>query len=85
MTNDHIGRRPMAMDIPDNQRQPLLTEADTAEILRLKVATLRRWRWAGCGPNFIKCCGAVRYDPADVEAFIDSQRRKSTSDTGQVA
>ena len=60
----------------------LMTETETARLLGLKVATLRRWRWAGKGPRFLKLGGAVRYDPADLEAFIEQSRRRSTSDPG---
>ena len=60
----------------------LITETETARLLGLKVATLRRWRWAGKGPRFLKLGGAVRYDPADLEAFIEQSRRRSTADPG---
>ena len=60
----------------------LLKENDAAERLSVEVATLRRWRWAGKGPRFLKIEGAVRYDSADLEVFIEASRRSSTSDTG---
>ena len=60
----------------------LIPETETARLLCLKVATLRRWRWAGKGPRFLKLGGAVRYDPADLEAFIEQSRRRSTADPG---
>ncbi len=60
----------------------LMTETEAARLLGLKVATLRRWRWAGKGPRFLKLGGAVRYDPADLEAFIEQSRRRSTADPG---
>ena len=63
----------------------LLKEDEAAQILSLEVATLRRWRWSGRGPRFIKLGGAVRYDPTDVQAFIDAQRRESTSDQSAAA
>ncbi len=63
----------------------LLKESEAARILNVEIATLRRWRWAGKGPRFLKIGGAVRYDPADLEAFIESCRRSSTSDPGQKA
>ena len=62
---------------------PLLKEAEAAEHLSVAVATLRRWRWAGRGPRFLKIGGAVRYDPTDVMAFVEAGRRTSTSDPGQ--
>ncbi len=63
----------------------LVAEAEAARILGLSVKTLRRWRWAGRGPCFVKIGSAVRYDPRDLAAFIDAGRRTSTSDPGQEA
>ena len=63
----------------------LLKENEAAEHLALEIATLRRWRWAGKGPRFLKIGGAVRYDVADLELFINASRRVSTSDPGIVA
>ena len=61
---------------------PLLKEHETAEILNVEVAPLRRWRWSGKPPCFIKIGAAVRYDIEDIRAFIEERRRKSTSDQG---
>ena len=60
----------------------LLNERQAADLLNVKVATLRRWRWAGKGPAFLKIGGAVRYDPAELDRFVASARRTSTSDPG---
>ena len=60
----------------------LLKESEAAQILNLEVSTLRRWRWAGRGPRFVKLGGAVRYQLADINAFVESGRRASTSDAG---
>ncbi len=60
-------------------------EAEAAHLLGLSVKTLRRWRWAGKGPRFLKLGAAVRYDPADLTAFIEAGRRSSTSDPGPEA
>ncbi len=57
----------------------LVNEAEAAHKLRLSVKTLRRWRWAGKGPRFLKLGAAVRYDSADLSAFIEAGRRTSTS------
>ncbi len=64
----------------------LLREAEAAAILNVKVATLRRWRWAG-KPElpFTKIGAAVRYDPRDIEALIQAGRRTSTSALGPEA
>ncbi len=61
---------------------PLLNEHEAAHILGLKVATLRRWRWAGKPPRFLKIGSAVRYDPQVLAEFIEAARRTSTTDTG---
>ena len=60
----------------------LLTESQVAEFLNLQVATLRRWRWAGQGPKFIKVGAAVRYDPQQLKDYLAQQVRSSTSDPG---
>lgn len=59
--------------------RPLLNERQTAERLGLKATTLRRWRWAGIGPRYRKIGGAVRYDPTDLEAYLERACRTSTS------
>lgn len=60
----------------------LLDEREAAEYLRVAVGTLRRWRWAGKPPAFIKIGGRVRYDVQDLDALITAGRRSSTSDPG---
>ena len=66
-------------------KSPLLTDIEAASYLRVQVATLRRWRWAGKGVQFIKIGSRVRYDVADLDAFIEAGRRVSTSDPGPMA
>ena len=67
----------------DNTTIPaLLDEREAARRLGLQETTLRRWRWAGHPPKFLKIGSAVRYDPAEIEAFIKAARRTSTSDPG---
>ncbi len=61
----------------------LLNEFEAADRLGLSVKTLRRWRWAGHPPAFIKIGRAVRYDPGVIEALISAGRRVSTSDRGE--
>ena len=61
----------------------LMNEHETAEVLCVEVSTLRRWRWEGRGPVFLKIESAVRYDPADIAAYLAANRRRSTSDSGK--
>ena len=64
------------------QSKTLINEIEAALRLGLCPTTLRRWRWAGTGPSFLKIGGAVRYEFAVLEAFIEASRRSSTSDAG---
>jgi hypothetical protein len=59
-----------------------MDETKAAQFLDLRVKTLRRWRWAGKGPRFVKLGSAVRYRLADLDEFIAAGRRSSTSDNG---
>ena len=61
----------------------LIDEHEAAERLGLSVKTLRRWRWAGRPPAFVKIGRSVRYDPTVIEGLIAAGRRVSTSDRGQ--
>ena len=73
-TSPNFGRAPT---------QQLLNEFEAADRLGLSVKTLRRWRWAGRPPNFVKIGRAVRYEPAVIENLIAAGRRVSTSDCGE--
>lgn len=42
-----------------------------AEMLGLRVPTLRKWRWAGTGPKFLKVGRLVRYRLSDLKEFLD--------------
>jgi excisionase family DNA binding protein len=66
----------------DYATAPLVNETEAARILDMSVKTLRRWRWAGKELPYHKIGRAVRYDKAELEAYIASARRTSTSDTG---
>ncbi|MBI4515349.1 MAG: helix-turn-helix domain-containing protein [Deltaproteobacteria bacterium] len=65
-----------------HEAAPLLTETELAERIRIAVPTLRRWRWSGDGPPFVRVGRCVRYDPAHVRTWLDERTRRSTSDTG---
>jgi predicted DNA-binding transcriptional regulator AlpA len=48
------------------------TDIETARLLGVSVATVRRWRMTGEGPRYRKLGGSVRYFADDIEAFIAS-------------
>lgn len=61
----------------------LLTTIQAAGYLNLSKAFLERDRWAGAKVPFIKISTrAVRYRLQDLEKYIESRIRKSTSDLG---
>lgn len=63
-------------------RQMLRTD-DTARIIGLSPSTLAKLRLTGGGPRYIKLGRTVVYDPADVEAWLSTHRRLSTSVHGE--
>jgi predicted DNA-binding transcriptional regulator AlpA len=61
------------MTTANNTLERLLNEHDVARITGLSVATIRRRRLLQQPPKFIKLGAAVKYKPADLAAWIDSQ------------
>ena len=62
----------------------LLTERETAALLGVTDRCLQAWRYRGGGPHFVKISArCVRYRLIDLENFIESRIRTSTSDTGE--
>lgn len=58
----------------------LLTSKEAAPLLGVSVAFLERDRWAGARVPFIKIGSrAVRYRLSDLNAYIESCLRQSTS------
>ena len=59
----------------------LLTTAQAAKYLTVSKAFLERDRWAGARVPFVKIGSrAVRYRLSDLDAYLESQVRYSTSD-----
>ena len=54
----------------------LLNTTEAAEVLRLGMATLHRWRKAGKGPPYIEMGRKVYYRRADLERWVESQQRQ---------
>lgn len=52
----------------------LLTPAEAARQLQVREKTLSEWRYARTGPAFIKVGRLVRYQQADLDRWIESQR-----------
>lgn len=62
-----------------------LTSNQTADEFGISRRTLPVWRVQGKGPKFIKIGRLVRYDEADVIAWIEENKRTSTSATSAPA
>lgn len=61
----------------------LLTTREAADRLRLSSATLEKDRISGkLNIPFLKIGKAVRYDPDHLDQYIETCRRRSTSDPG---
>jgi predicted DNA-binding transcriptional regulator AlpA len=58
---------------------PLLTTDATSKTANVSKSYLNKARLTGDGPSFIKIGRAVRYELAEVERWITSKRRTSTS------
>lgn len=62
----------------------LLNTAEAANFLGVSKAFLERDRWAGARVPFIKVgARAVRYRLDDLNTYINTQVRRSTSDSGE--
>jgi excisionase family DNA binding protein len=57
----------------------LLTQSETAKLLRLSERTLERLRVSGGGPAFVKAGRAVRYREIDLEEWVSARVVSSTS------
>ena len=42
-------------------------------------ATLRKWRWAGLPPAFLKINGLVRYDMRTLDELLEAAQRNSAA------
>ncbi|AMA60583.1 helix-turn-helix transcriptional regulator [Bradyrhizobium sp. CCGE-LA001] len=62
-----------------------LTRKEAAAYLRLGESTLAKLFVSGDGPPAIKIGRSVRYSALDLNAWMGSRRRRSTSDSGSAA
>ena len=69
------------MDSTDNLKRYLRTP-EAADYIGLTKSTLEKLRLTGVGPVFSSLGRIVVYDRGDLDAWVASRRRKSTSDPG---
>ena len=58
-------------------RQPLMSVRELAELLQVSVKTVYDWRYRGLGPAAIKVGRHVRYEPDEIERWLEIQRMSS--------
>ena len=62
------------------KQKELVTTDEAAKYLgNLKANTLEGWRVRGYGPRYVKVGRLVRYSLSDLDAYIEEQTRRSTS------
>lgn len=62
---------------------PLLTTKEAAHYLCVSTAFLERDRWAGARIPFVKIGRNVRYQLAELDAYIAARIRRSTSEASE--
>ncbi len=62
---------------PVNDKR-LLNEHEVAEILNISAPTLRKWRWEGKGPQFVKIGHRVAYKVGEIDSYINNNVHENT-------
>jgi predicted DNA-binding transcriptional regulator AlpA len=60
-------------------QQTLLNEHQASQVTGFKVSTLRKRRWQGLAPRFLKVGSKVFYDSNEIQEYLKSCVRESTS------
>jgi hypothetical protein len=58
----------------------LMTTKEAAMEMGMKPGTLEVWRVYGKGPKYLKLGRLVKYRLADLESFLESSAKQSTSE-----
>jgi len=54
----------------------LVSTKELSKMWDMPESTLRYWRCAGVGPTYVKLGGRIKYDLADVEAYVRANKQK---------
>jgi predicted DNA-binding transcriptional regulator AlpA len=71
----HVGVQKSLTSEPETSNSAvaaLLTELEVSHVLRVSLATLRKWRVEKRGPRFIKIGSLVRYQLEDIREWLSS-------------
>lgn len=64
-------------------KEPMLMAKDAAHYMGLAPQTLAKMRFSGDSPPFYKLGRRVLYKRGELDLWVASRRRRSTSDTGE--
>lgn len=70
---------PQRPSFAHHAREDMVDRATAASLLCISPATLAGWAVKGGGPKMTRLGRAVRYQVSDLLAFIESQKRASTT------
>ncbi len=74
----------MSLEHSPSSSSPWLRPPAAGEHLGgISTSTLAKWRLTGFGPAYSKAGRNIVYHVQDLDAWLASRRRLSTSDTGQ--
>lgn len=61
----------------------MMRTVEAAAYCGSSTSTFEKLRLTGRGPRYVKMGRRVVYDPADLDAWLAANRRRSTSDKGE--
>jgi hypothetical protein len=67
--------------LKDQSPNTLFAPTETANYLRVSIATLARWRCEGSGPAYLKRRGRIFYKASSLLAYIEGNERRGTRPT----
>lgn len=71
-------------EITSQSKPKLFKETEVSKEYNLSLSWLRNARWKGDGIPFVKLGGSVFYRPEDIDAYIERNLRRSTSESGML-
>ena len=72
------------MPEPTKSSRRMLRTKEAAEYCGSSSSTFEKLRLSGGGPRYVKIGRRVVYDPADLDSWLEANRRLSTSDRGEL-
>lgn len=77
MANNSASLKPLPAD-----PATLICAEDVPQYVPLARQTLARWRHEGRGPRYVKLGRRIAYRVRDLQEFVESSLRSSTSEVG---